>query len=143
MRQPRTERMDWMTIPMLQRRQSSAALLTTFMGQYRSTTSLTTLDMVTHLNDVANDHLRLERTILAGHLHRPRLSRDRFCPWCTIIPETIQHFLLHCPCFHSHRTALRSQLTTRLAQPQGSTPPVNLPTTNLLCILEDGQVPCQ
>ncbi|MPC59281.1 hypothetical protein E2C01_053297 [Portunus trituberculatus] len=40
-----------------------------------------------------------------------RLSPDHFCPWCRTIPETIEHFLLHCPSFHTHHTALRSRLS--------------------------------
>ncbi|MPC79867.1 hypothetical protein E2C01_074420 [Portunus trituberculatus] len=47
-------------------------------------------------------------TTFSAHLHHLHLSPDPFCPWCRTIPETIEHFLLHCSHFHSHRTALSS-----------------------------------
>ncbi|KAG0693728.1 piRNA biogenesis protein EXD1 [Chionoecetes opilio] len=39
-------------------------------------------------------------------------SPDPHCPWCRNVSETIEHFLLQCPRFHSHRVVLRSQLLT-------------------------------
>ncbi|MPC51600.1 hypothetical protein E2C01_045449 [Portunus trituberculatus] len=45
--------------------------------------------------------LRLGHTTLSAHLHRLRLSRDPFCPWCRTTPEAMEHFLLQCPRFHS------------------------------------------
>ncbi|MPC47146.1 hypothetical protein E2C01_040882 [Portunus trituberculatus] len=50
--------------------------------------------------------LRMGHTTLSAHLHCLRLSHDLFCPWCRTSSETTEHFLLHCPHFHSHRTAL-------------------------------------
>ncbi|MPD00643.1 hypothetical protein E2C01_096129 [Portunus trituberculatus] len=32
-------------------------------------------------------------------------------PYHRTTPDTIEHFLLHCPRFHSHHTALRSRLS--------------------------------
>ena len=43
-------------------------------------------------------------------LHRLHLSPDPYCPWCRTVPETVEHLLMQCPRFHSHRTTLRSQL---------------------------------
>ncbi|MPC91706.1 hypothetical protein E2C01_086762 [Portunus trituberculatus] len=60
--------------------------------------------------DVAVTRLRLGHTRLTAHLHRLHLSPDPYCPWCRTAPETIEHFLLHCPRFHSHRVVLRSRL---------------------------------
>ncbi|KAG0707258.1 hypothetical protein GWK47_024177 [Chionoecetes opilio] len=51
-------------------------------------------------------------TTLTVHLHRLRQSPDPNCPWCRNVSETIEHFLLQCPRFHSHRVVLRSQLLT-------------------------------
>ncbi|MPC62280.1 hypothetical protein E2C01_056363 [Portunus trituberculatus] len=55
--------------------------------------------------------LRLGHTTLSAHLHLLHWSRDPFCPWCRITSETIEHFLLHCPRFHTHHTAPRSRLS--------------------------------
>ncbi|KAG0719748.1 COP9 signalosome complex subunit 4 [Chionoecetes opilio] len=60
--------------------------------------------------DVTLTCLRLRHTTLTVHLHRLRLSPDPHCPWCMNIPETIEHFLLQCPRFHSHRVMLHSEL---------------------------------
>ncbi|MPC47308.1 hypothetical protein E2C01_041049 [Portunus trituberculatus] len=35
-----------------------------------------------------------------------------FCPWWRTTSETIEHFLLHCPRFHTHYTAPRSRFST-------------------------------
>ncbi|KAG0730296.1 Amidophosphoribosyltransferase [Chionoecetes opilio] len=51
-------------------------------------------------------------TTLTVHLHRLRQSPDPHCSWCRKVSETIEHFLLQCPRFHSHRVVLRSQLLT-------------------------------
>ncbi|KAG0719345.1 E3 ubiquitin-protein ligase Siah1 [Chionoecetes opilio] len=60
--------------------------------------------------DVTLTRLRLGHTRLTAHLHRLCLSPDPHCPWCMNIPETIEHFLLQCPRFHSHHVVLQSQL---------------------------------
>ena len=52
--------------------------------------------------------LRLGHTTLTAYLHRLRLSPDPDCPWYRNVPETIEHFLLQCPRFHSHRIVLVS-----------------------------------
>ncbi|KAG0728227.1 hypothetical protein GWK47_032942 [Chionoecetes opilio] len=51
-------------------------------------------------------------TTLTVHLHRLRQSPDPHCLWCRNVSETIEHFLLQCTRFHSHRVVLRSQLLT-------------------------------
>ncbi|KAG0720022.1 Methionine synthase [Chionoecetes opilio] len=43
---------------------------------------------------------------------RLRQSPDPDCPWCRNVSETIEHFLLQCPRFHSHRVVPLSQLLT-------------------------------
>ncbi|MPC93157.1 hypothetical protein E2C01_088279 [Portunus trituberculatus] len=53
----------------------------------------------------------LGHTTVSAHLYHLCLSPDPFCPWYRTISETIKHFLLHCPRFHSHRTALHSWLS--------------------------------
>ncbi|XP_045104412.1 uncharacterized protein LOC123499945 [Portunus trituberculatus] len=60
--------------------------------------------------DVALTRLRLGHTRLTAHLHRLGLSTDPYCPWCRTVEETIEHFLLHCSRFHSHRVVLRDHL---------------------------------
>ncbi|MPC84743.1 hypothetical protein E2C01_079492 [Portunus trituberculatus] len=45
--------------------------------------------------------LRLGHTTLSVHLHRLRLPRDQFCPWCRTTAEAMEHFLLQCPRFRS------------------------------------------
>ncbi|MPD00750.1 hypothetical protein E2C01_096245 [Portunus trituberculatus] len=55
--------------------------------------------------------LCLGHTTLSAHLHRLRLSRDHFCPWCRTTPDAMEHFLLQCPRFYSQHTALRSWLS--------------------------------
>ncbi|MPC81011.1 hypothetical protein E2C01_075611 [Portunus trituberculatus] len=52
--------------------------------------------------------LCLGHTTLSAHLHRLRLSRDPFCPWCKTTPEAMEHFLIQCPRFHSQHTSLCS-----------------------------------
>ncbi|MPC62551.1 hypothetical protein E2C01_056638 [Portunus trituberculatus] len=61
---------------------------------------------------------------------------DLFYPWCMTTSETIEHILLHCLRFHSHRIALRSSGSPPWPpqhstcpptwRPQASTPPCNL-----------------
>lgn len=45
------------------------------------------------------------------HTHGPPLcsSPNPECPWCQIVPETIEHFLLQCSHFHFHHV-IRSQI---------------------------------
>ncbi|MPC53979.1 hypothetical protein E2C01_047884 [Portunus trituberculatus] len=45
---------------------------------------------------------RSDKQTWIAHLHHP---------WCRTTPETIEHSLLQCPCFHSHHTALRSRVS--------------------------------
>ena len=87
------------------------ALRITSMGQYRSDSSPQPwVRKQSRVLDVALTRLRLGHTKLTAHLHRLRLSPDPYCPWCRTVPETIEHFLLQCPRFHSQRVLLRSQL---------------------------------
>ncbi|MPC39950.1 hypothetical protein E2C01_033503 [Portunus trituberculatus] len=69
-------------------------------------------EMLLAVGQAAIARLCLGHTTLSAHLHCLRLSPDPFCPWCRTTPETIEHFLQHYPCFHSHRTALHSWLST-------------------------------
>ncbi|KAG0697406.1 Histone deacetylase 11 [Chionoecetes opilio] len=87
------------------------ALRITSMGQYRSDSSPQPwIRKKSRVLDVTLTRLRLGHTRLTAHLHRLCLSPDPHCPWCMNIPETIEHFLLQCPRFHSHRVVLQSQL---------------------------------
>ncbi|MPC40407.1 hypothetical protein E2C01_033964 [Portunus trituberculatus] len=78
--------------------------------------------------------------MLSAPLHRLRLSRDPYCPWCRTTSEAMEHFLLQCPHFHSQHTVLRSWLSTLTIttldlpswRPQASTPPGNLLSFALL-----------
>ncbi|MPD05497.1 hypothetical protein E2C01_101244 [Portunus trituberculatus] len=38
------------------------------------------------------------------------LTPDLYCPWCISILETMNHFMLKYPRFHSHRVVLQEQL---------------------------------
>ncbi|KAG0728970.1 Exportin-6-B [Chionoecetes opilio] len=58
--------------------------------------------------DVTLTRLRLGHTTLTANLHRLRLSPDPHCPWCRNVSETIEHFLLQCPRFHSHHVVLHT-----------------------------------
>ncbi|MPC76869.1 hypothetical protein E2C01_071304 [Portunus trituberculatus] len=62
--------------------------------------------------DIALTRLRLGHTTVNAHLHRLRLTPDPHCPcpWCRSVPDTIEHFLLQCPRFHSQRVLLQAQL---------------------------------
>ncbi|KAG0714449.1 hypothetical protein GWK47_014121 [Chionoecetes opilio] len=87
------------------------ALRITSMGQYRSDSSPQPwIRKKSRVLDVTLTRLRLGHTTLTAHLHRLRLSPDPHCPWCMNFLETIEHFLLQCPHFHSHRVVLQSQL---------------------------------
>ncbi|KAG0713272.1 hypothetical protein GWK47_016559 [Chionoecetes opilio] len=87
------------------------ALRITSMGHYRSDSSPQPwIRKKSRVLDVALTRLRLGHTTLTAHLHRLRLSPDPHCPWCINVPETIEHFLLQCPRFHSHRVVLHTQL---------------------------------
>ena len=87
------------------------ALRTTSMGQYRSDSSPQPwVRRTSRKLDVALTRLRLGHTTLTAHLHRLNLAPHPYCPWCTNTPETVHHFLLECPRFHSHRVALRGNL---------------------------------
>ncbi|MPC84916.1 hypothetical protein E2C01_079669 [Portunus trituberculatus] len=92
--------------------------------------------------------LRLGHTTLSGHLHSLHLSPDPFCPWCRTTHETIKHFLLHCPRFHSHHTELPGvpalcpeHHNTQLAHLPGGLRRPFLPATYCpspyLCLLEE------
>ncbi|KAG0716922.1 RNA 3'-terminal phosphate cyclase [Chionoecetes opilio] len=86
------------------------ALRITSMGQYRSDTSPQPwIRKKSRVLDVTLTRLRLGHKTLTPHLHRLRLSPDPQCPWCRNVLETIEHFLLQCPRFHSHRVVLHSQ----------------------------------
>ena len=81
------------------------------MGLYRSDSSPQPwVRKQSRILDVALTRLRLGHTRLTAHLHRLGLSPDPYCPWCRTVEETIEHFLLHCPRFHSHRVVLRDHL---------------------------------
>ncbi|KAG0721067.1 DNA repair protein RAD51 3 [Chionoecetes opilio] len=87
------------------------ALRITSMGQYRSDSSPQPwIRKKSRVLDVTLTRLRLWHTTLTVHRHRLRLSPDPHCPWCMNFPETIEHFLLQCRRFHSHRVVLHSQL---------------------------------
>ncbi|MPD00635.1 hypothetical protein E2C01_096120 [Portunus trituberculatus] len=80
------------------------------MGQYRSDSSLQPWVRKTSRKlDIALTHLRLGHTRLIAHLHRMSLALDPYCLWCISIPETINHFMLECPRFHSHCVVLQEQ----------------------------------
>ena len=86
-------------------------LQTTSMGQYRSDSSPQPwVRKTSHKLNVALTRLRLGHTRLTAHLHRMSLAPGPYCPWCISIPETINHFMLECPRFHSHRVVLQEQL---------------------------------
>ncbi|KAG0701614.1 Peroxisomal acyl-coenzyme A oxidase 3 [Chionoecetes opilio] len=42
---------------------------------------------------------------LTVYLHRLRQSPDSHCLWCRNVSETIEHFLLQCPRYHSHHVS--------------------------------------
>ncbi|KAG0724160.1 Heparan-sulfate 6-O-sulfotransferase 2 [Chionoecetes opilio] len=87
------------------------ALRTTSMGQYRVDSSPHPwIRQTSRVLDVALTRLRIGHTTLTAHLHRLQLTPDPYCPWCRNVPESIEHFLLQCPRFHSHRQLLRGQL---------------------------------
>lgn len=87
------------------------ALRNTSMGHYRNDSSPQPwIRQKSRVLDVTLTRLRLGHTTLTAHLHRLRLSPDPDCPWCRNVSETIEHFLLQCPRFHSHRVVLQSQL---------------------------------
>ncbi|MPC37789.1 hypothetical protein E2C01_031280 [Portunus trituberculatus] len=92
----------------------ATGLRVTSMGQYRHNSSPQPwVRQQSHALDVALTRLCLGHTTLNAHLcdlHRLRLAPDPHCPWCRSVPETIEHFLLQCPRFHSQRVLLRAQL---------------------------------
>ena len=53
--------------------------------------------------------LRLSHTKLKAHLFRFGLINNHNCILCKI-PEDIDHYLLNCHSFHSHRCELRQEL---------------------------------
>ena len=53
--------------------------------------------------------LRLGYTRLNKHMFRIGISDSPNCIYCNI-PETIDHYLLHCPRYHSYRTELKRKL---------------------------------
>ena len=78
------------------------------MGLYRQDSSPQPWMRKTSRVLVVLTRLRLSHTRLTAHLHRLRLSPAPYCPWCQTVPETIEHFLLHCPRFYLHRAVLQS-----------------------------------
>ena len=50
--------------------------------------------------------LRVGQTRLNHHLFKMRLSDSPNCPHCLVVPETIEHFLMECPRFHSLRVVM-------------------------------------
>ena len=60
--------------------------------------------------DTAITRLRIGHCGLNAHVHRLGMILSPDCPWCRGTPETIDHFLLHCPRHYSHRTHLRHSL---------------------------------
>ncbi|XP_045107993.1 uncharacterized protein LOC123502793 [Portunus trituberculatus] len=89
----------------------NTALRITSMGLYCSDSSPQPwVRKQSRILDVALTRLRLGHTRLTAHLHRLGLSPDPYCPWCRTVEETIEHFLLHCPRFHSHRVVLHDHL---------------------------------
>ena len=52
--------------------------------------------------------LRTGHAPLAKHLHRIKKRDSPICPACLQRPETVQHFLLHCPAHKDARQALRN-----------------------------------
>ncbi|MPC82989.1 hypothetical protein E2C01_077678 [Portunus trituberculatus] len=81
------------------------------MGQYRSDSSPQPWVRKTSRKlDVALTCLRLGYTRLTAHLHHMSLAPDPYFPWCISIPETMKHFMLECPRFHSHHVVLQEQL---------------------------------
>ena len=66
--------------------------------------------------DTAITRFRIGQWRLNSHLHKLGMTENPHCPWCPTKPDTPEHFLLHCPCHHSHRMALlhsRSSLHLR------------------------------
>jgi len=47
---------------------------------------------------------------LNSHLHRLRLSDTDICPSCKNSPETVTHYLFHCPAYCVQRASLRTDL---------------------------------
>ena len=93
------------------------------MGQYRPDSSPQPwVRQTSRVLDVALTRLRIGHTRLTAHLHRLHLAPDPYCPWCRNVEETIEHFILHCPRFNSHRVLLRTQLQAL------SVPTFDLPT---------------
>ncbi|XP_045122669.1 uncharacterized protein LOC123511112 [Portunus trituberculatus] len=89
----------------------NTALRVTSMGLYRSDSSPQPwVRKQSRILDVALTCLRLGHTRLTAHLHRLGLSLDPYCPWCRMVEETIEHFLLHWPRFHSHCVVLCDHL---------------------------------
>ncbi|MPD01726.1 hypothetical protein E2C01_097266 [Portunus trituberculatus] len=89
----------------------NTALRITSMGLYHSDSSPQLwVRKQSCILDVALTRLRLGHTRLTSHLHRLGLSPDPYCPWCRMVEETIEHFLLHCSRFHSHCVLLRDHL---------------------------------
>lgn len=89
-------------------------LRATNMSKYRTDSSPKPwVRRQSRIQDVALTRLRIGRTTLNAHLHRLNLVPDPYCPWCKNVPETIEHLMLQCPRFYSHRVQLRSQLQSQ------------------------------
>ena len=59
--------------------------------------------------EISMARLRLGYTRLNKHMHKIGINDSPNCKYCNI-PETIEHFLIHCPRYHSHRTELKRNL---------------------------------
>ena len=106
-------------------------LRATSMGAYRSdSTTQPWVRRRTRILDVALTRLRLGHTRLNAHLHRLRLAPNPYCQWCLDIPETVEHFMLHCPRFYTPRVLLRTHLHA-----------LNIHTFDLPTILAASDVP--
>ncbi|XP_037774597.1 uncharacterized protein LOC119571289 [Penaeus monodon] len=60
--------------------------------------------------DTCITRLITKHTRLKQHLYRMKMDNDPFCRWCKNQEETIEHMLLYCPRFNSHRTNLKDAL---------------------------------
>jgi len=60
--------------------------------------------------DTAIFRLKTGHCGLNNHLFRLHLTQSPTCPSCQDSPETVEHFLLHCPSYATARSILRSNL---------------------------------
>ena len=73
--------------------------------------------------DTFRIRLRCQRSDLNEHLHRGRNHDTGHCPYCPLIMEDVQHFLMDCPQYAAarllrdrtiHAAAQRTQITPEL-----------------------------